>query len=131
MSRRPKLLVIDDGDRYIELAHALLRDYDYATRCDLDGPCWTCPQRAGCTLTHAHHAREADDALAKHPDTDVVLLDVAFDIDEASLVGADGPLERRRWPYVWPSYGTRDWTTTFRRIVRFVQLRFHIRIHIR
>jgi DNA-binding NtrC family response regulator len=96
VSRRPKLLVIDDGDRYIELAHALLREYDYATRCDLDGPCWTCPRRDGCTLTHAHHAAEADAALAMNPDTDVVLLDVAFDVEEAHLVPSDAPLERRR-----------------------------------
>jgi DNA-binding NtrC family response regulator len=88
--------VIDDGDRYIELAHALLREYDYATRCDLDGPCWTCPRRDGCTLTHAHHAAEADAALAMNPDTDVVLLDVAFDVEEAHLVPSDAPLERRR-----------------------------------
>jgi DNA-binding NtrC family response regulator len=94
---RPKLLLVDDGERYVELAHALLRDYDYATRCDLPGPCWECPKRPGCTLTHAHNAREATDALAKHPDTDVVLLDVAFDIPEHELVGDRGPdLERRR-----------------------------------
>ncbi len=96
MSRRPKLLVIDDGDRYIELAHALLRDYDYATRCALEGPCWECSERVGCTLTHAHHAAEADEALANNPDTDVVLLDVAFDVAESELLQADEPLERRR-----------------------------------
>ena len=36
-ARRPKLLVVDDGDRYIELAHELLRDYDYATN-RVNGP---------------------------------------------------------------------------------------------
>ena len=46
-----KVLVVDDGDRYVELFHALLRDYEYATRCELAGPCWECPHRAGCTLT--------------------------------------------------------------------------------
>ena len=103
MSQRPKLLVIDDGDRYIELVHALLREYDYATRCELPGPCWTCPEQRGCKLTHAHHAAEADDALRRHPDTDVVLLDVAFDIAEADLLPSSQPahdppepLERRR-----------------------------------
>ena len=95
-ARKPKLLVIDDGDRYVELAHALLRDYDYATRCELPGPCWTCPQRRGCTLTHAHDAREADEALARHRDVDVVLLDVAFDIPEARLLPSSEPLARRR-----------------------------------
>jgi two-component system nitrogen regulation response regulator GlnG len=95
--RRPKLLVVDDGDRYVELAHALLRDYDYATRCSLPGPCWTCPARPGCTLTHAHDAREADAALAQHPDVDVVLLDVAFDVPEARLLpSTERDLERRR-----------------------------------
>ena len=86
MRERPKLLVIDDGDRYIELAHAFLRDYDYATRCDLPGPCWTCERRPGCTLTHAHDAQEAEEALLKHTDVDVVLLDVAFDVPEARLL---------------------------------------------
>ena len=84
--RRPKLLVVDDGDRYIELAHYFLRDYGYATRCDLPGPCWTCPQRPGCELTHAHDAREADDALRRHPDVEVVLLDVAFDLPAERLL---------------------------------------------
>ena len=79
-AQKPKLLVVDDGDRYVELCHALLRDYEYATRCDLPGPCWECERRPGCTLTHAHDAAEADEALAKNPDVDVVLLDVAFDI---------------------------------------------------
>jgi DNA-binding NtrC family response regulator len=83
---KPKLLVVDDQDRYIELAHALLRDYDYATRCDLPGPCWTCSLRDGCTLTHAHDAKEAEEALKKHPDVDVVMLDVAFDLPEERLL---------------------------------------------
>jgi DNA-binding NtrC family response regulator len=94
---RPKLLIVDDGERYVELAHALLRDYDYATRCALPGPCWTCPQRSGCALTHAHDARETDEALARHPDVDVVLLDVAFDLPEARLLPSSEPsLERRQ-----------------------------------
>jgi len=95
--RRPKLLIVDDGDRYVELAHALLRDYDYATRCSLPGPCWSCPARRGCTLTHAHDAREADAALAQHPDVDVVLLDVAFDVPEARLLpSTERDLARRQ-----------------------------------
>gem|GEM_PF-1108105 len=90
MRERPKLLVIDDGDRYIELAHTFLRDYDYATRCDLPGPCWTCERRPGCTLTHAHDAQEAEEALLKHTDVDVVLLDVAFDVPESRLLSQEG-----------------------------------------
>lgn len=82
----PKLLLIDDGDRYIELAHHFLRDYAYATRCELPGPCWTCERRPGCTLTHAHDGFEADDALRRHPDVEVVLLDVAFDVPVERLL---------------------------------------------
>jgi DNA-binding NtrC family response regulator len=89
-------LIVDDGDRYVEIAHRFLRDYDYATRCELPGPCWTCEQRRGCTLTHAHDAREAEEALRRHADTDVVLLDVAFDLDEARLVPSAAELSRRR-----------------------------------
>ncbi len=95
--RPPKLLVVDDGDRHIELAHAFLRQYTFATRCSLPGPCWTCPERPGCTLTHAHDAREMEEALNRHPDVDVVLLDVAFDLPAERLVPSDEPdLERRR-----------------------------------
>jgi DNA-binding NtrC family response regulator len=97
--RKPKLLIVDDGDRYAELAHALLRDFDYATRCDRSGPCWTCEVREGCTLTHAHDATEADAALSRHPDVDVVLLDVAFDVPEDRLLPSRDPtadLARRR-----------------------------------
>lgn len=86
MSKRPKLLVIDDGDRYIELLHHFLRDYSYATRCDLPGPCWSCPRRPGCRLTHAHDAGEADEALARSPDVEVVLLDLAFDLPRDRLL---------------------------------------------
>jgi DNA-binding NtrC family response regulator len=96
MSERPKLLVVDDGDRHVELAHALLRDYDYATRCDLPGPCWTCARRPGCTLTHAHDAFEADEALARHRDVDIVLLDVAFDVPEERLLPSAAKLSQRR-----------------------------------
>ena len=86
MTPRPKLLLIDDGDRYIELAHRFLRDYAYATRCELSGPCWTCERRPGCTLTHAHDGFEADEALRRHRDVEVVLLDVAFDVPVERLL---------------------------------------------
>jgi DNA-binding NtrC family response regulator len=91
MRRRPKLLLVDDGERYVELFHHFLRDYDYATRCELPGPCWACPQRGGCTLTHAHDGGEAEAALRRHPDVDVVLLDVAFDVPVERLLPARGP----------------------------------------
>lgn len=86
MTPRPKVLLIDDGDRYIELAHRFLRDYAYATRCELPGPCWTCERRPGCTLTHAHDGFEADEALRRHRDVEVVLLDVAFDVPVERLL---------------------------------------------
>lgn len=95
----PKLLIVDDGDRYTEVAHRFLRDYRYATRCHLKGPCWTCGQRPGCTLTHAHDVAELGQALALHPDVDVVLLDVAFDVPPERLAPPREPhldIEKRR-----------------------------------
>lgn len=78
MNTAPKLLVVDDNERHIELLHHFLRDYRYATRCDEPGPCWECPLRKGCRFTHAHDAEEATATLSKHPDVDVVLLDMEF-----------------------------------------------------
>lgn len=96
-AKPPKVLVVDDGDRYVELAHALLRDYEYATRCELPGPCWDCPRRDSCSLTHAHDWAETEQALRRHRDVDVVLLDVAFDIPVERLSpSAEPDLERRR-----------------------------------
>ncbi len=82
----PKVLVVDDGDRYVELLHALLRDYRYATRCELEGPCWDCPARPGCQLTHAHDWAETEQALRRHRDIDVVLLDMHFDLPTSRLL---------------------------------------------
>ncbi len=93
---KPRVLVVDDGDRYVELFHALLRDYDYATRCELDGPCWECPQRDGCMLTHAHDWAETQQALTRHRDVDVVLLDVAFDLPVERLLPRGEDLETRQ-----------------------------------
>jgi len=94
---KPKLLVVDDGDRHTELAHRFLREYRYATRCELPGPCWTCEKRRGCTLTHAHDLKEAEDALSRHADVDALLLDVAFDLPAERLAPSNEPdVERRR-----------------------------------
>jgi two-component system nitrogen regulation response regulator GlnG len=94
---KPKLLLVDDGDRHVELAHRFLREYRYATRCDLPGPCWSCAKRRGCTLTHAHDLAEAEEALRRHGDVDAVLLDIAFDLPAERLVPSEEPdLERRR-----------------------------------
>jgi DNA-binding NtrC family response regulator len=95
--RRPKLLLVDDGDRYAELLHRFLRDYDFATRCELPGPCWDCARRKGCTLTHAHDLAEAEEVLARHRDVDAVLLDVAFELPESRLApSSERDPERRR-----------------------------------
>jgi len=97
VSQSPKVLVVDDGDRYIELLHALLRDFRYATRCTLPGPCWECPHREGCELTHAHDWAEAREVLTSDPAVDVVLLDVRFDLPEQRLIGSsDVPLDDRQ-----------------------------------
>jgi len=93
----PRLLIVDDGDRYVEVAHRFLRGYRYVTRCRLQGPCWTCPERNGCTLTHAHDLAETLEALRLHPDVDVVLLDVAFDLPMERLAPShELSLEKRR-----------------------------------
>ena len=93
----PKLLIIDDGDRYVEVAHRFLRDYRYATRCHLPGPCWTCVEQSGCQLTHAHDLAETEAALRLHPDVDVILLDVAFDLPPERLAPSREPdVEKRR-----------------------------------
>ena len=91
----PKVLVIDDRERHIELFHALLREYEYLTRCELPGPCWDCPRRQGCSLTHAHDWGEAEQALTRHKHIDVVLLDMVFDLPPERLLG-DEELETRK-----------------------------------
>jgi DNA-binding NtrC family response regulator len=93
----PKVLIVDDASHYVEVAHHFLRGYRYATRCQLPGPCWACPERAGCQLTHAHDMAEVREALERHPDVDVVLLDVFFDLPAERLVPSNDPdLEKRR-----------------------------------
>ncbi len=97
MSEPTKVLIVDDGDRYVELLHALLRDLRYATRCTLPGPCWECPHREGCELTHAHDWAEAREVLARDTSVDAVLLDVRFELPEQRLLGSsDEPLEERQ-----------------------------------
>ena len=96
MTLPPKLLIVDDGDRYAEMALQFMRGYRYATRCTLQGPCWTCPRREGCNLTHAHDAMELDQALARHDDVDVVLLDVAFDLPPERLLPSSEPDQEKR-----------------------------------
>jgi DNA-binding NtrC family response regulator len=96
MNRPPKLLIVDDGTRYAEMAFHFMRGYRYATRCTLDGPCWTCDRRTGCNLTHAHDASELDQALAQHDDVEVVLLDLAFELPPERLLPSSEPDQDKR-----------------------------------
>ena len=91
----PGVLVVDDRDAYIALCHRFLRDYVYVTRCDLDGPCWSCPElERGCTLTHAHSWHELDGVLQRRGDqVDVILLDVDFQLPLEKLLPKDKPPE--------------------------------------
>ena len=66
-----RVLLIDDSENYVRLAHKFLRRYEYATNCDLTNDCWTCPHRRGCQLKHAHNWSEASQiipqlAISKH-----------------------------------------------------------------
>lgn len=83
-----RVLVVDDRDAYIRLCHRYLREYRYVTRCDLSGPCWTCPElEQGCQLTHAHHWAELDAAIRRSPEpVDVILLDVDFQVPREVLL---------------------------------------------
>lgn len=83
---------MDDREWYVQLCHRFLRDYDYVTRCNLAGPCWTCPElKRGCRLTHAHSWKELDEALRRSAEPiDVILLDVDFQLPAEELL----PFER-------------------------------------
>ena len=86
-----RVLLIDDSENYVRLAHKFLRRYEYATNCDLTNPCWVCPQRRGCQLKHAHNWAEASQILRRYGgEIDVVLLDVHFDLPEADLLAEPG-----------------------------------------
>ncbi len=96
MKVRPKLLVVDDQSRYIELCHALLPHYRYATLCQLPGPCAGCSKREGCELTHAHDAAEVFSALSRDEEIDVVLLDLRFELPEERLLPRGRSLKERQ-----------------------------------
>lgn len=73
---RPRLLLVDDGERYAELFRRFLGEYE---------------------LTQAHDLAEARAALAGDGAFDAILLDVAFELPEARLApSAERDLERRR-----------------------------------
>ena len=86
-----RVLLIDDSENYVRLAHKLLRRYEYATNCDLTNPCWECDLRRGCYLKHAHNWSEATQIMDRYNgEIDVVLLDVHFDLPEEELICEEG-----------------------------------------
>jgi len=87
----PRLFVIDDRDRTVEMCHRHLPEFDYVTRCDRRLPCQVCDQRdQGCALKCAHDYREAAETLAKLPALpDLVVLDLHFALPEARLLPED------------------------------------------
>jgi DNA-binding NtrC family response regulator len=89
----PRVLVVDDREWYVQLCHRFLRQYTYVTRCNLEGPCWVCPElKRGCRLTHAHSWFELDEALRRSVEpVDVILLDVDFQLPAAELLPLNKP----------------------------------------
>ncbi len=86
-----RVLLIDDSESYVRMAHKFLRRYEYATNCDLTNACWECPQRRGCRLKHAHNWDEAQQILERYNgEIDVVLLDVHFDLPDEELLTEPG-----------------------------------------
>lgn len=88
----PRVLIIDDEDRYSELCHRLLPRYRYLTACGQEG----CPPcvREGCTRRHAHDWSEARAILRAHRgEVDVILLDLRFALPAARLLPEGLPEE--------------------------------------
>ena len=69
-----RIVVVDDGEDYIELCHTFLNRYHYLTNCDFSHPCWECELESGCTLKHAHDFYELEALMGRYSDEpDVVL----------------------------------------------------------
>ena len=87
----PRVLLIDDSQGYVRLAHKFLRRYEYATNCDLTNPCWECDYRRGCKLKQAHDWTEATEIMRRYGgEVDAILLDVHFDLPREQLVAETG-----------------------------------------
>lgn len=91
MSEAPRVLIIDDEDRYAELCHRLLPRYRYLTGCREEG-CPPC-RRADCTRRHAHDWYEAREILKRKGEADVILLDLRFDLPAERLLPENLPAE--------------------------------------
>src|SRR5438477_672503 len=87
----PRLLVIDDRDRTIEMCHRHLGRFDYVTRCDRRVPCQVCEERdRGCALKCAHDYAEAAEVLSREGALpDLVVLDLHFALPEERLLPED------------------------------------------
>jgi two-component system nitrogen regulation response regulator GlnG len=87
----PRLFIIDDRDRTVEMCHRHLPEFDYVTRCDRRIPCQVCEQRdKACALKCAHDHAEAAATLAALPALpDLVVLDLHFALPEARLLPED------------------------------------------
>jgi DNA-binding NtrC family response regulator len=87
----PRLFIIDDLDRTVEMCHRLLGQFDYVTRCDRNVPCQVCSERErGCPLKCAHDHAEAAETLARLPALpDLVVLDLHFALPEDRLLPED------------------------------------------
>jgi DNA-binding NtrC family response regulator len=87
----PRLFIIDDRDRTVEMCHRHLGQFDYVTRCDRNIPCQVCDQRdRGCPLKCAHDYLEAQETLARLPALpDLVVLDLHFALPEERLLPVD------------------------------------------
>jgi DNA-binding NtrC family response regulator len=84
----PRLFIIDDRDRTVEMCHRHLGQFDYVTRCERNIPCQVCDQRdRGCPLKCAHDYGEAQETLARLPALpDLVVLDLHFALPEERLL---------------------------------------------
>lgn len=87
----PRVLLIDDSEGYVRMAHKFLRRYEYATNCELTNPCWKCDYRRGCRLKQAHDWNETAEIMRRYGgEVDAILLDVHFDLPPEQLVAEPG-----------------------------------------
>jgi len=84
----PRILVIDDRDRTVELCHRHLSEFEYVTRCDKSIPCQVCEeQHRDCHFKCAHDYFEAEHTLQKLERLpDLVVLDLHFALPRERLL---------------------------------------------